>query len=218
MALISKIRKNSWLLIVMLALGLGGFVVMDMVSAGSRASGNEFTIGVVNGKKLDWNDFQRAERILYPNSTGDVYGQRNYLWNYMVEEQLLKEESEALGLGVSKEEMEELQFGTRLSPVIQRNFRDPNTGQMDRATLDQIKTNLGTGNLQPQLEEFWGFQSGEIIKDRLQTKLSNLVKKSIYTPTWMAQQLQAEQGSSLDFTYVLVPFDKIADEEVKAED
>jgi peptidyl-prolyl cis-trans isomerase D len=218
MALISKIRKNSWLLILMLALGLGGFVVMDMVSAGSRASGNEFTIGVVNGQKLDWNDFQRAERILYPNSTGDVYGQRNYLWNYMVEEQLLKEESEALGLGVSKEEMEELQFGTRLSPVIQRNFRDPNTGQMDRATLDQIKTNLGTGNLQPQLEEFWGFQSGEIIKDRLQTKLSNLVKKSIYTPTWMAQQLQAEQGSSLDFTYVLVPFDKIADEEVKLTD
>ncbi len=168
MALISKIRKHSWLLILMLALGLGGFVAMDMISAGSRASGNEFTIGQVNGEKLDWNEFQRAERILYPNSTGDVYGQRNYIWNYMVEEQLLKEEAEALGLSVSTEEMEELQFGTRLSPIIQRNFRDPNTGQMDRSTLDQIKTNLGTGTLQPQLEEFWKFQSGEIVKDRLQ--------------------------------------------------
>lgn len=55
-------------------------------------------------------------------------------------------------------------------------------------------------------------------KDRLQSKLANLVKKSIYTPTWMAQQLQAEQGSSIDFTYVLVPFDKIADAEVKLTD
>ena len=218
MALISKIRKNSWILILMLALGLGGFVVMDMVSAASKSSGNQFTIGVVNGEKLDWNDFQRAERIFYPNSTGDVYGQRNYIWNYMVEDQLLKAEGEELGLNVGTEEMEELQFGTHLSPVIQRNFRDPNTGQMDRNTLDQIKANLGTGKLQPQLEDFWKFQSGEIVKDRLQSKLAGLIKKSIYTPTWMAQQLQAEQGSSIDFTYVLVPLDKVAEGDVKLTD
>jgi peptidyl-prolyl cis-trans isomerase D len=218
MALISKIRKNSWLVIVMLALGMGGFVVMDMVGAASKASGNQFTIGQVNGVKLDWNDFQRAERILYPNSTGDVYGQRNYIWNYMIEEQLLKDEAEALGLGIGKEELEELQFGTRVSPIIQRNFRDPNTGQLDRATLDQIKANLGTGKLQPQLEDFWKFQTGEIIKDRLQSKISGLMKKTIYTPTWMAQQLQAEQGSSFDFLYVLAPWDKVADSEVKLTD
>lgn len=218
MALISKIRKNSWVVIIMLALGMGGFVVMDMVSAASKSSGNQYTIGQVNGEKLDWNDFQRSERILYPNSTGDVYGQRNYIWNYMVEDQLLKEEAAALGLNVGTEEMEELQFGQRLSPIIQRNFRDPNTGQMDRATLDQIKANLGTGKLQPQLEEFWKFQTGEIVKDRLQSKLAALVKKSIYTPKWMATQLQAEQGSSLDFKYVLVPLDKVSDEEVKLTD
>ncbi|MBP7239167.1 MAG: peptidylprolyl isomerase [Saprospiraceae bacterium] len=218
MALIGKIRKNSWVVIIMLALGMGGFVVMDMVGAASKSSGNQFTVGSVNGEKIDWNDFQRAERILYPNSTGDVYGQRNYIWNYMVDEQLLKEEAAALGLNVGEEEMEELQFGQRLSPIVQRNLRDPNTGQLDRATLDQIKANLGTGKLQPQMEEFWKFQSGEIVKDRLQSKLANLVKKSIYTPTWMAQQLQAEQGSSIDFTYVLVPFDKIADAEVKLTD
>lgn len=218
MALISKIRKNSWILIVMLALGLGGFVVMDMVNAASKSSGSQYTLGVVNGDKLDWNDFQRAERILYPNSSGDVYGQRNYIWSYMVEDHLLKSEGEEMGIGVGKDEMEELQFGTHLSPIIQRNFRDPNTGQMDRNTLEQIKANLGTGKLQPQLEDFWKFQSGEIVKDRIQSKLAGLIKKSIYTPTWMAQQLQAEQGSSIDFTYVLVPMDKVSDEEVKPTD
>lgn len=218
MALIGKIRNNSWIIIVMLALGLGGFIVMDMVSAGAKSGGNQFTIGEVNGEKLDWNEFQRTERILYPNATGDTYGQRNYIWNYMVEERLLKDEGAELGLNVGEEEMEELQFGTKVSPIIQRNFRDPNTGQMDRASLDQIRTNLGTGNLQPQLEEFWAFQHEEIIKDRLQSKLSALIKKTIYTPTWMAQQLQAEQGSSMDFEYVLVPFDKMDDAEVELTD
>ena len=218
MALISEIRKKSWLLIVLLALGLGGFVVMDMVSAGSKASGNDFTIGVVNGKKIDWNDFQRAERILYPNSAEDVYGQRNYIWNYMVEEHLINEEAEALGLNIGEEELEDLQYGTRLSPIIQRNFRDPNTGQVDRQNLEQIKANLGKGTLQPQLEEFWAFQQSEIRKDRLQRKLIGIVKKGIYTPTWMAVQLQAEQGSSIDVKYVAIPLDKVDSTEVKVTD
>lgn len=218
MALIQKIRKNSWILIVTVALGMGGFVVMDMVTTGSRASGSQFRLGEVNGEDIDWNDFQRAERVLYPNSTGDVYGQRNYLWDYMIDDVLLHQEAEAMGLTVGEEEMEELQFGQRLSPVVQRNFRNPNTGQIDRQTLDQIKANLGTGNLQPQLEDFWNFQKKEIVKDRLQSKITNLVKKAIYTPTWMAQQLQAEQGSSMDFLYTAVPFDKVSDEEAALAD
>ena len=168
MALISEIRKKSWLLIILIALGMGGFVVMDMVNKASRGSTDRFVMGSVNGQKIDWNDFQRAERILYPNSTGDVYGQRNYIWSFMVEQLLLNDEAEALGLNVGDEEMEDLQFGTRLSPIVQRNFRDQNTGQVDRNNLEQIKANLGTGKLQPQLEEYWGYQSGEIKKERLQ--------------------------------------------------
>jgi peptidyl-prolyl cis-trans isomerase D len=218
MALISEIRKKSWLLIVLIGLGMGGFIMMDMVSTANRSQGNQFTVGSVNGEKIDWNDFQRAERILYPNSSGDVYGQRTYIWNYMVEEQLINEEAEALGLSIGAEELEDLQFGNRLSPIIQRNFRDPNTGQIDRNNLQQIKENLGTGNLQPQLEEFWQFQQGEIRKDRLQRKLINIVKKGIYTPTWLAQQLQQEQGSSIDFLYVSIPIDTISDSEVKLTD
>ncbi|MFZ1677792.1 MAG: peptidylprolyl isomerase, partial [Saprospiraceae bacterium] len=218
MALISEIRKHSWVLIVLIALGMGGFVLMDMVNKASRSSGSSYTVGSVNGQKIEWPDFQRAERILYPNSTGDVYGQRNYIWNYMVEERLLRDESEDLGLSVGDEELQDLEFGTHLSPIIQRNFRDPNTGQVDMKNLDQIKANLGTGKLQPQLEEYWGYQSGEIKKERIQRKLTNIVKKGIYTPTWMAQQLQAEQGTNLDFKYVKIPVDTTATSEVKLTD
>ncbi|HUR30229.1 MAG TPA: peptidylprolyl isomerase [Saprospiraceae bacterium] len=217
MALISEIRKKSWLLILLVALGMGGFVVMDMVNAGSRAAGNDTTIGVVNGEKIDYQEFQKAERILYPNDKEDVYGQRNYIWNYMVEEKLINDEAEDLGLNIGDQELEDLQYGQRLSPVIQRNFRDQNTGQVDRQNLEQIKGILGTGE-KPELDEFWGFQQGEIKKERLQRKLVNIVKKGIYTPTWLALQLQAEQGSSMDAKYVAIPLDKVDDSEVTVTD
>lgn len=218
MALIQKIRSKSWILIVMIALGMGGFVVMDMVTTGSRASGSQFRLGEVNGEDIDWNEFQRTERILYPNSTEDVYAQRSYLWDYMIDKVILDQASKAMGISVGEEELDELQFGQRLSPVVQRNMRDPNTGQIDRNSLAQIKANLGNGKLQPQLEEFWAAQKQEVLKDRLQGKFSALVKKSIYTPTWLAQQMQSEQGSSLDFLYLTVPFDKVSDEEAALTD
>ena len=53
MALIGKIRNNMWLVIVLLAVALGGFILMDMTSASNRGSfGSRTTIGEVAGQKL----------------------------------------------------------------------------------------------------------------------------------------------------------------------
>ncbi|MCB0565892.1 MAG: SurA N-terminal domain-containing protein, partial [Phaeodactylibacter sp.] len=69
MALISKIRKNSWLLIVLIGLGLGGFIIMDMTSGQQSVFGSsQFTVGEIDGQKLDWNQFNRVEQVLYGNS------------------------------------------------------------------------------------------------------------------------------------------------------
>jgi len=132
MALISKIRKNSWLLVVLIALGLIGFIVMDMTSGQQSVFGSsQTTIGEFGGEKLDWNKFNRVEQLLYGSSGGDVYARRNQLWNYFVEEAIVKEEAEDLGLGVSLTELKDLQFGTEPSPIIRQRFTDPNTRQID---------------------------------------------------------------------------------------
>ena len=66
MALIGKIRKNMWLVIVLLALALAGFIIMDMTNANNSGSfGSRTTIGEVAGEKIDYMDFQRAESALY---------------------------------------------------------------------------------------------------------------------------------------------------------
>jgi hypothetical protein len=43
--------------------------------------GWNFDLGSVNGEKLDWQEFQKRN-VFYPNSAGDVFGQRNYIWNF----------------------------------------------------------------------------------------------------------------------------------------
>jgi peptidyl-prolyl cis-trans isomerase D len=194
---------------------------MDMTSGQQSVFGSSQTIvGDIEGKKLDWNQFYRTEQVLYGNSGGDLYSRRSQLWNYFVEEALVKEEAEALGLGVSKTELLDLQFGTNPSPVIQQRFRNPQTGQVDFQQLNQIKTAIEDGSIaeDPRLMSYWAHQENEIIKERLQSKINTLVSKAIYTPTWMAEMGHAEQNAPISLAYVKVPFDEVDNAEVTLSD
>lgn len=218
MALIGKIRNNMWLVIILLALGLGGFVFMDISSVGGMSGGNQFELGSVNGKDIDWLNFQRAQEALYPGSDVEVNSQREYVWSYFVEEAIVSQEAEQIGLHVGDEEMEELQFGMRLSPVVQRNFADPQTGQVNRESLNSFRQAAQQGTLTPQYQRVWEFQEEEVRKDRLESKLVTLVRKGAYTPTWMVEDIQKAQSARIDFRYVFLPYDLVSDSEIEVTD
>ncbi len=220
MSLISKIRNNSWILVVMIALGLGGFILMDM-TAGQQSifGGSQTTLGSVNGNKLDLNQFNREEEILYGGTQGDPYANRNALWNSWVDFQVINQEAEEVGLGVSKTELLDLQFGTNLSPIITSRFANPQTGALDRNRLNEFQNAIQTGQLtDPQIRGYWKYQEKEIIARRLQDKLNGMVSKALYTPNWMAEMVHQEQNESVSFTYVKVPFDEIDNTEVSLSD
>lgn len=216
--MIGKIRKNLWLVIVLLGLALAAFIIMDVTSANLPGRTTDFSVGEVEGQKVDWNEFQNAERILYQGSGQNVYAQRDYLWNYFVADRIVKNEADELGLGVSREELMELQFGARLSPIVQRNFRDPNTGQINRQQLQQFRTQIESGQLDDRLKPFWSFQEKEVIKDRLQTKLNTMVQKSMFVPTWMVERYHYDNNNKVDFNYVKVAYDDIDDSEIEVTD
>ena len=218
MALIGKIRKNSWILVVMVGLGLGGFIIMDVSSAGGPGGNNTFNIGEVNGNPIDWVEFQRAEEALYQNSNIGVYDRRDYLWDYFIDQELVNEEAEEIGLIVGEDEMEELQYGVNISPVVQRNFTSPQTGQMDVQSLNEFRQGYQAGTLAPRYLRVWEFQAEEIEKERKQSKLVTIVKKGIYTPTWLAEKIQEEEGVTVDFRYVMLPYDLVEDAEIEVTD
>lgn len=219
MALIGKIRKNMWLVIILLAIALAGFILMDITSSSNRGGfGSRTTIGKVAGEKIDYMDFQRAESALYSGS-GDVYGRRNSLWNFFIEKALIDEITEANGISVSADELNDLEFGTNLSPIVQNNFRNPQTGMVDREQLNQFKQSIESGEaLNPQFKSFWEEQRKQIVKTQKQTKLSNLVSKSVYTPSWLADAMDKAANEVADIEYVRIPFDNVEDSAVQLTD
>lgn len=219
MALIGKIRNNMWLVIVLLAVALGGFILMDMTSASNRGSfGSRTTIGEVAGQKIDYIDFQKAESALYGGS-GDQYSKKSSLWNYYVENAIVTDIAGENGIDVSGEELTELEFGANLSPVVQSFYRNPQTGQVDRNQLNEIKTAIDEGKVSnPEFAASFNELRKQVIKTQKQTKLVNLVSKSLYTPTWQAETLDKINNESATLEYVRIPFETIADTEVALTD
>ena len=225
MALIGEIRQRSWILIVLIGFAMLGFIFMDMFS-GDRSilSGRGVSVGAVDGESIDQRDFERAYSALYTGSSGDAFQQREQLFNYMVEDRIVREEAREAGVAVPDDEIGDLLTGTRLSPIIQQRFRDPQTGQINRETLNSYRDAENNGTIadanvvDPSRAKFWFFQKTEVYKQRLQDKLASLVAKAMYTPDWMAEELGKGQNTRVDMAFVKVPYESIPDADVKLED
>ncbi len=220
MALIGKIRERSGLVLGLITLAVLGFLIMDITQGGpsggkSSIFDNPNTMGEVAGSKISTQDFNRAKDILYNGSKADYLSISSQLWNFFVEKAIVEKEAEALGLGVGKDELMNLQFNTdpnRLSPIVQQRYAE-NPG-----ILQQVKGAIENNQFTGEQRAYWAEQEQEIIKDRLQSKLNAMVSKGAYAPKWMTTMAYQDQNNKADFTYVKVPFVFAKDEEVQVTD
>ena len=219
MALISKIRRNFWLVLILLGMALASFVIMDIL--GSRSSGgmfNQTTVAEVNGQKIDYVEFQNTERALFSGGQ-DSYASRANLWQYLIGKIIVDEQSTALGLGVGKDELMDLQFGANPSPVIVNAFTNVQTGQLDREQLMQVRQAIEAGQeLNENFRFSWAQQEKQIQVLKIQDKISNLVTKAMYTPSFLVEVSNQFGSESADAAFVKVPFDAVSDADAKLTD
>ncbi len=218
MALITQIRKRTGLIISLIALGVLGFILMDIQGNQSIAGGAGGHVGSIDGNKISINEFQSVKESLYGNSGGEDFSRNGYVWDYFVEKIIIGQLAEKIGLGVSREEMKDLAFGENLSPIIQQKFMDPNTRRIDRNQLGEIKKAIEGNSLPDEGRRNWAQVEKEIYKERLQEKFNNLITKSIYTPNWLAEVTNKERNETVDITFVKVPYETVPDSEVKLTD
>jgi len=207
MAIIGDIRRNSWILIIGIALGMGGFILMDMLQNQSRMGGRSNTLGEINGKTIAYNDFI-AKQDLRNSQGGDAHQSREELWNYFISEAIIGDEAKALGLGIGGEELKERIYGQNISPVVYRMFYNPQTG-LDPTQIKESHDQFLTSDNQ-QFNRVWSDLEDQVIVDALGGKLSSLVGKSMYTPTWMAEETKSSI-STANVSFVKVPYSEVED-------
>ena len=113
MSVIQKIRdKYARWAVVAIALSLLGFILMDAFAGrGSIFSGQSTTVGKIEGKEIEYQDFlrkvdatERFQREQQGGELGEGYRQQviQGIWDQEVSDVVLGEQYEELGLAVSE--------------------------------------------------------------------------------------------------------------------
>ncbi len=222
MALLGEIRKRSWLLIVGITVPMVGFLLMDMTGPnGGSMFGNKNNVGKINGKSISIEDYQRRLQSR-SNSNVDSYTQNQNVWDELVTENIINEESAAMGFDVKGDEIVELMSGTNLSPVVQQAFYNPQTRQVDAASAKQLYEQYRNRTAQPGVGTQMRSLEEQAIFTQKATKFSSLVGQALYTPKWLAESERANQTQTANVSYVQIPFSEatgavnVTDEELGA--
>lgn len=221
MSVIQQIRdKYARIAVIMIGLALLGFILMDAFAGrGSLFGGRQTTIGKINGDKIDAETFTRrvneiTKRPGYEgeNGTAQVV---NGLWQEEVNNRIMGDQYEKLGLTVGDRELDQILFSANPSPEVRQVFGNPEKWDpaLLRQRVNQIKKS-GT----PEEKESLNQTIDYIAKQTLQNKYNALLTSSIYIPKWFLEKRNADNSQVANAAFVSVPYTTIADSTVKISD
>ena len=210
MAVLSKIRQRSLLLLLVIGFCLFAFIIGDLINQGgfNRTSKN---VGSVNGKDIAFEDFRVKVSNLEKSGRGVTQTQAaNQVWDQEVSIKLLEAEFEKLGIRVSKKHVMEV---LQANPNIGQNPMFKNeAGQFDEGKFNEFFKN------NPTQKQFLD----ELLKDaELNAKFqiyNALVRGGIFTTELEGKMQYQKEMDKVTFDYVALPYSSIKDSEVKVTD
>lgn len=221
MALINKIREKTGLAVGVIAFGLILFLVGgDILGPNSVLLGNNDTsVGTIAGEKVDFKDFSsRVDMVTQGRgvNSDQLPFVREQIWTDLVREISYGKKINLLGIGLPSNEEEEIITGNNISPLIQQNFTNPQTGQFNKEDVIRFLQNYGTFPAQQKLA--WDQLQQQVGSFRQIQKYQNLVLKTNYVTKAEAKQDFMAKGASASVSFVYVPFLSISDSVASATD
>lgn len=233
MATLQKIRDKGILLVTVIGVALLAFILGDLLTSGNtlfaKSKDKAFS---VNGKVVstqeyanritEWEEFQKmisGQTSLDEATTQQI---REAVYDQMVREIILDNQTSKLGISVSKAELNDLVHGESISPLLQSLpfFINPETGVFDREGLIQFLATVNGPDQSAMPEEramiqqyknVWLFIENMVKYQRLQEKYDLLLSSSIMVNDNEAKTSFDLSQQSSDIAYAVKNYFAIPD-------
>jgi peptidyl-prolyl cis-trans isomerase D len=215
MAVLSKIRQRSLLLILVIGFCLLAFIVGDIINSGGFGVTKE--VGTVNGKDIMAQEFFQKVNEMQSRQQGQnvsTTAAANAIWNQEVDNILFADRFEKTGLRVGKDHVYNMYAQ---DPSVAQNPQFLNAlGKFDKAKFNEFLVNMKTTNpAQYQMIE----KNIPLVEDMAKRQLYvNMLKAGFYTTDAEAKAKYKNESDKATFDYVYVPFTTINDDQVKVSD
>jgi peptidyl-prolyl cis-trans isomerase D len=215
MAVIGKIRERSGLLLVLVGGALVLFVVGDFLMGRSGIRRDQ-TLGVVGGEEIGYAEFERRvsdEVESYRNDfgqtvTAEVTEQvRNSVWQEVLRERVMLPQARAAGFTITKAEYDDIRFGDNILPDFanQPNYMGPD----GKPNKERLRERFASVQLNAPV--YHAIESKRIRNNRIYTKYTTLVKKSVFVNSAQARDEFAARNTKSSFNFVARRYDSEPD-------
>lgn len=213
MAVLSKIRQKSVLLIAVIGIALLAFIIGDLVNSGSLNSGSR-NVGSINGVEINTQEFLHKVAQAEQNGQMSNAQANQAVWNQELNSIILTSEFEKLGLQIGKDQLINV---IKQNPNFASNPQFQNQlGQFDIAKFNEFV--LGMKNAGQDQWNSWLSYEKELEKVGIQQMYNALITASIYTTSTDAKAAYKNENDKVSFDYVTVAYSTINNEEAKVSD
>ena len=237
MATLQTIRSKGPLLVIVIGIALFAFIAGDAWKIFQPHQGRQ-DIGEINGEKVSAQDYQKlvdeyTEVIKLTNgltslNETQLASVKDQVWQSYVNNKLIAEQAEALGLTVTDAEIEAIIDEGTHPMLMNTPFRNPQTGAFDKDMLKKFLvdySNLSTSQMPAQYVEyyqtlgnFWKFIEKSLRQSTLAEKYQNLIMRSLISTPVAAEDAFKGRTEQSDMLLAAVPYSSIADSTVQVSD
>lgn len=221
MSVIQKIRdKAAWLMAGAIALSLLAFIIQDALGRKSSIFGSSSNIGSVNGTNISREDFQQKIDFYTKQNNGQVQQSQlvTGVWDQMVQNAIMNEQYEKLGIDVGSKELADILFGDNPPDFLKREFTNQATGRFDVNAAKKAFADLKKRTDDSKVADIYTAYIVPTMEQGKMQKYQSLISGAVYVPKWMGEKLNADANSIAKASYVFVPYSGIADSTIKVTD
>lgn len=224
MAILQTLREKAGPLVAgVIGVSLLLFVVSDFFGNNTsqrRKADKYYQLALIDGESVSYQDFEARVQDLVDiykmSGTNEVNEEmmlslREQVWQQMLSEKLMDNTYRKTGLGVSPDEVEMLVFGDNPHPIVRQLFTDPSTGAFNQSFLVNF---LKATETDEATKRYWLFFEDQIINDRLNTKLVNLMSKGLYVTGKQSEYEAGLTGNTVNFSFMARNYATVSDSAV----
>jgi peptidylprolyl isomerase/peptidyl-prolyl cis-trans isomerase D len=215
MGAMNTLRQNTAVILWILVLSFGIIWTLQDSDVFSAMNQQDRSVATVNGSPIQHQEYQRIldrqrqrfQQQLGGNVTPQMQDRiREQAYTRAVNQELLRQEMNKLGISVTESEIENMVFGANPHPLIRQQFAD-STGQINYQLLRNMAQN-------PEMKEQWLKIEKILRRQRRRSKMTSLVQATIQVSKQDVEEYYRRQNSTASARYVALRYARVPDDSV----
>ena len=215
MGAMNTLRENTGVILWILVLSFGVIWTLQDSNVFDAMNQPSQNAAMVNGTTISNQEYnnavQQQRRRIQQQMSGEVTGQmenmiRQQAYDQLINNALLEQEMERLGITVTDTEIEEMVFGENPHPLIRQQFAD-STGRINYQLLQNMAQNPQANPQFLQMEDF-------LRKQRRQQKMGSLIQSTVHVSQEDVEEYHWRQNASASVQYVALRYAAVPDDSI----